>query len=154
MLDLPLDSAPQIARKGLAISVKALLRNKDEILVIREAKGDNSGKYHFPGGQMEPGETLAQALVREIKEETGITDIKIGSPYFVCEWPGRVNGERCEVVGIFFPCETNEREVVLSPEHDHALWIQPEDYSEHNMVELSQEIIERYVALDKLGGLF
>lgn len=67
------------------ISVKALLRNGDDILVLREAKGDNSGKYHFPGGHLEPGETLEQALRREIFQETGIDQIEIGVPYYVCE---------------------------------------------------------------------
>lgn len=52
------------------VAVSALVRNaEDRILLVHSPRGD----WEFPGGQVEAGETLTQALRREIAEETGVT---------------------------------------------------------------------------------
>jgi 8-oxo-dGTP diphosphatase len=52
------------------VAVSALVRNaQDRILLVHSPRGD----WEFPGGQVEEGETLTQALQREIAEETGVT---------------------------------------------------------------------------------
>lgn len=48
-----------------------LLNERGEILVARFSK--MAGLYAIPGGHVEYGETIAEALVREIREETGLT---------------------------------------------------------------------------------
>src|SRR5205814_8031635 len=58
-------------RPYLAVSA-AIIRN-GRILIARRAKGASTGLYTLPGGVVEAGETLHQAIVREIAEETGIT---------------------------------------------------------------------------------
>lgn len=57
------------------VSVGALIENDEgKILMIKEPKRG----WEFPGGQVEIGENLTEALKREVKEETGI-DIAIGN---------------------------------------------------------------------------
>ena len=54
------------------IVVAAILINNDEILCAQRGKSEYdyiSQKYEFPGGTVEPGETLEIALVRELEEE-------------------------------------------------------------------------------------
>src|SRR3954469_7781932 len=58
-------------RPYLAVSA-AVIRDR-HVLVGRRAKGASTGLYTLPGGVVEAGETLHQAVVREIAEETGIT---------------------------------------------------------------------------------
>ncbi len=55
-------------------SVYGVIFNKGKILMLRTK---SNGKYFFPGGGIEPGEKMKEALHREIKEEVGIT-VKIG----------------------------------------------------------------------------
>ena len=43
-----------------------------EILLQNRAKGDWRG-YAFPGGHVEPGESIMDSVIREMKEETGLT---------------------------------------------------------------------------------
>lgn len=53
--------------------VAGVIRNtRDEVLVARRAPGqNNAGLWEFPGGKREPGETEAECLTREIREEFG-----------------------------------------------------------------------------------
>jgi ADP-ribose pyrophosphatase YjhB (NUDIX family) len=55
---------------SIAVAVSAFIQDEEgRILMIRRTDND---LYSIPGGQLELGETLAQAAVREVREETGI----------------------------------------------------------------------------------
>ena len=55
---------------SIAVAVSAFIQDdKERILMIRRTDND---MYAIPGGQLELGETLARAAVREVREETGI----------------------------------------------------------------------------------
>ncbi|WP_116040780.1 NUDIX hydrolase [Amycolatopsis palatopharyngis] len=58
------------AANSIAIAVSAFIQDEQgRILMIRRTDNDY---YAIPGGQLELGETLTQAAVREVREETGI----------------------------------------------------------------------------------
>jgi A/G-specific adenine glycosylase len=58
----------------------AILTRGDEILIARRpSTGLLGGMWEFPGGKLEEGETLQEALRREIREELGV-DIQVGEP--------------------------------------------------------------------------
>ena len=54
------------------LAVSAAIIRDGRVLVARRAKGASTGVFTMPGGVVEAGETLRQALVREIAEETRI----------------------------------------------------------------------------------
>lgn len=56
------------------LTVLCLLQRGDEILMQNRVKQDWRG-YTLPGGHVEPGESIVDACVREMKEETGL-DVK------------------------------------------------------------------------------
>ena len=49
-----------------------ILRNSDELLLVLRANEPSAGLWSIPGGRIEAGETDAEALVREVLEETGL----------------------------------------------------------------------------------
>ena len=61
----------------------AILKKEDKILIAQRKEGDNlAGKWEFPGGKIEEGESPEVCLQRELQEEFGI-QTRIGD--FICE---------------------------------------------------------------------
>jgi 8-oxo-dGTP pyrophosphatase MutT (NUDIX family) len=56
--------------------VAAYFRRDDRVLVRRRGPGFDAAKYGPPGGHVEPGESLAEALSREVSEETGLRVVR------------------------------------------------------------------------------
>lgn len=70
--DRPREGGPD--RKTVAVAVGVLIRpNGDFLLTTRPPGKVYEGYWEFPGGKLEPGETVEQALRRELIEEIGIT---------------------------------------------------------------------------------
>jgi ADP-ribose pyrophosphatase YjhB (NUDIX family) len=65
-----LDERSYPDRPYLAVSA-AIIRN-GEVLVVRRARPPAQDLFSLPGGIVEKGETLSDAIVREVREETGI----------------------------------------------------------------------------------
>jgi len=58
-------------RKTLPAVSVAVIRG-DTVLLVKRARQPSQGLYAFPGGKVETGETLEQAVQRELLEETGL----------------------------------------------------------------------------------
>ncbi len=60
-------------KKRLWVAVGVIENDRDQIFICqRAARQHQAGKWEFPGGKVEVGETLQQALKRELYEEIGI----------------------------------------------------------------------------------
>jgi 8-oxo-dGTP diphosphatase len=67
-----------------------------EVLLIRRGNAPMRGRWAIPGGRVEPGETPAEAALRELQEETGVTAELLGiietfaaAPYLITEFAAR-----------------------------------------------------------------
>lgn len=63
--------------KVVAAVIRDSLENTTKIFATARGYGEFKGKWEFPGGKVEPGETPQQALVREIQEELTVK-IEVG----------------------------------------------------------------------------
>jgi 8-oxo-dGTP diphosphatase len=54
------------------VAVLAVVLRGDKVLIVQRAQQPNAGRWGFPGGVLELGETVAHGAMRELHEETGI----------------------------------------------------------------------------------
>jgi ADP-ribose pyrophosphatase YjhB (NUDIX family) len=65
------------------VRVTGVMVEEERILVLRQRAGLRT--YSLPGGTLEEGETLAEALIREMREETGL-EVEPGRLLYLCDY--------------------------------------------------------------------
>ncbi|MBI4182333.1 MAG: NUDIX domain-containing protein [Candidatus Aenigmarchaeota archaeon] len=85
-----------------------------------------AGHWDFPKGKLEKGETEQQAALREVREETGITRVRL-LPGFreSVQYYFRQDGKTIRKTVVYFLGETDQHEVQISFEHQGFLWLAP-----------------------------
>jgi ADP-ribose pyrophosphatase YjhB (NUDIX family) len=119
---------------ALKVAVSAFVLNEaGELLMIRRTDND---LYAIPGGGQEIGETVTQAVVREVREETGV-DVDVISLIGVYSNPKHViaydDGEVRQEFSICFRARLLSGELRTSNESKEALWVAPTDLDELNV---------------------
>jgi ADP-ribose pyrophosphatase YjhB (NUDIX family) len=109
---------------SIAVAVSAFIQDdQGRILMIRRTDND---LYSIPGGQVEPGETLTQAAVREVKEETGI-DIQVVGLIGIYSDPSHViaydDGEVRQEFSICFRARPTGGRLTTSDESSEVAWL-------------------------------
>lgn len=69
MLDIHI---PHPSERPIAATIAVVIRD-DRVLLVRRANPPDAGLWGFPGGKIERGESLEQATLRELREETGVS---------------------------------------------------------------------------------
>ncbi|XP_014285989.1 8-oxo-dGDP phosphatase NUDT18 [Halyomorpha halys] len=68
----PSDFVPVVKDTVTYIALAVLFNNEGDVLLMQEAKRSCAGQWYLPAGRMEPGETIEEAVKREVLEETGL----------------------------------------------------------------------------------
>jgi ADP-ribose pyrophosphatase YjhB (NUDIX family) len=97
---------------NIRIRVAGILLKEDQILLVRHEK---NGKSYFllPGGGVEYGETVEQALIREFQEEVGL-DIQVGALVLVHD-SIPPDGHR-QVLNLYFQVTAARTELKVTPD--------------------------------------
>jgi len=120
------------------IVVGAIIKNKNRFLLLKRKKDDYlGGLVEFPSGGVEEKETLEQALIREIKEETGLTVTRIGDYVNSFDYDS-LSGKRSRQFN--FLTETKNGTIILS-EHDEFYWVEKGDIEKFNISDNVKKII-------------
>ena len=127
------------------VAVDGIIENgKDEVLLVRDAYRST---WTVPGGQVEVGENLIDALIREIKEESGV-NVKVGNLICVSSNTGTHLGygghDMVPTKVMFgFVCTYIGGELCTSDETTEVKWVHKDEVLNHIRTPF---LVERYLA--------
>ena len=120
--------------------VAALLESEGKVLACQRRRGSRFELlWEFPGGKVEPGETLEVALERELREELGVS-ARIGPELHRVQHQYRQSGEPFELV--FFLASAPPGDV-QNLEFERIEWREPKSLAELNFLEADRDLITR-----------
>ena len=131
--------------EDVELTVLCLIRRDNEYLLQDRIKKDWRG-FTLPGGHVEPGESIVDAVIREMQEETGLT---VDNPKLcgVKQFPiSGENGESGRYLVFLFVADQFSGEIVSS-EEGAMHWVKKEDLGKVNLVNDFKELLE--VMLDE-----
>ena len=113
------------------VCVGAIAMHDGRLLLIRRGTPPGAGEWSLPGGRVEPGELLAEAVVRELREETGleaVCDELVG----VAE---RIGEHGHFVILDYSVTVLDERSPHAASDAAEVAWVALEDVSELRLVD-------------------
>lgn len=113
------------------VCVGAVVVVDDRLLLIRRGHGPGAGEWSIPGGRVAPGETLAEAVVRELAEEAGVEGVCGELVGFV----ERVGSDHHYVILDFWCTLLDDREPVAGDDAVEVAWVPLADVAEQRLVE-------------------
>lgn len=129
------------------LGVAAIVENDaGQWLVVQKAYSGLKGRWSIPAGFVKPGETVDMAVIREVKEETGIDCTLVGLAGFRT---GVIRDDISDNMVIFY-CKATEQNIKIQErEIVEARWIYPEELkvdekSSVMIVEMATRHVERY----------
>lgn len=120
-------------------AVAAVIVEDDNLLLIRRGTELSKGKWSIPGGSVEWGETLAEALVREVREETGL-EIAVGPLAAVFDLVIRKDGGISfhYVILDYFAKQTGGT-LIAGDDADEARWVPTKELDRYDLAEHLRE---------------
>ena len=117
---------PRVYPDRPILAVSAAIIRDGRVLVARRNRGPAYGIWTLPGGVVEAGETLGEALVREIAEETGMTiePVALAGHREVVQRDQTGKVERHFVI-LCFAARWIKGEPTLNEELAEANWLRP-----------------------------
>ena len=129
-----------------------VLDERGRVLLVKRANEPLKGEWSLPGGAVDVGETLEDAMRREVREETGL-DVEVGPIVDVLDRirrdpDGRV---RFHYVLVDFLCRPCGGTLQCASDAEEALWAGGADLRRYGVAEATINVIEKAVAQASIG---
>jgi len=127
--------------KPFGLTVSALITDgTDKFLLVRRSKQSHffAGQWETPGGKVSPGESFDNALLREVKEETGLV-IGLDGVAGVVEF----ELDYVRVVVLYMKAHIISGEVHLSEEHDDYAWLPLSEFNKMMLTPALRNALQR-----------
>jgi 8-oxo-dGTP diphosphatase len=124
--------------KVVTVVVGILIDPQGRVLITRRApQTHQGGLWEFPGGKVEPGETIVDALARELREELGVT-VLISEPFMTLQHD---YGDQCVCLAVYRV--TSWRGEPSGMEGQPLAWEQPANLTDWPFPAANQPILTR-----------
>ena len=122
------------------VCVGAVAVDADRLLMIRRGHGPAAGSWSVPGGRVEPGELLAEAVVRELVEETAVEGV-CGE---LVGWVERFDDDEHYVILDFHVAVLEGTQPVAGDDAEEARWVPLADVAELDLVDGLAEFLHEH----------
>ena len=139
-----LSVGPSDGRPSPQLCVGAIAVHAGRLLMVRRGRGPAAGEWSIPGGRVDPGETLAEAVLRELVEETGldgVCDEMVG-------WVERIGSDHHFVILDFRVSVLDPADPVAGSDAAEAAWVPLSDVAELRLVDGLAEFLHEHGILD------
>ncbi|HET9070975.1 MAG TPA: NUDIX hydrolase [Acidimicrobiales bacterium] len=128
------------------VCVGAVAVDQDRLLLVRRGHGPGAGWWSVPGGRVEHGETLAEATVRELREETGLEGV-CGE---LLGWVERIDDPYHFVILDFVVTVLDPSSPVAGDDAAEVAWVPLTDVADLRLVEGLAEFLHDHGVLATL----
>jgi 8-oxo-dGTP diphosphatase len=129
------------------VCVGAIAVDNDRLLLVRRGHGAAAGEWSVPGGRVEAGETLAEAVVRELLEETGVE----GVCNDLIGWVERISDDSHYVILDFRVDVLEPGEPVAGDDAAEAAWVPLHEVADLLLVEGLAEFLHENGILEVIA---
>ena len=134
------------------VGVGAIVLDGDRVLLVKRAHEPLKGEWSVPGGAVDVGETLEEAIRREVREETCL-DIEVGPIVDVLDRirydpDGRV---KFHYVLVDFVCRPVSGTLQCASDAEEAMWAECADLGRYGVADATISIIDKAIARRATG---
>lgn len=134
------------------VGVGAVVVKDGRVLIVKRAHAPLAGTWTIPGGRVEFGERLEDAVQREVREETGL-DVVVGPVVEVFDRIERRNGRIAHhFVIVDFACAWRGGTLVAADDALDATWVAPDDLARYGVSEHAAAVIRRGLEMVEGGA--
>ena len=116
--------------------VAAIIKKNNKVFITQRGHGEFKGKWEFPGGKVEVGETPEEAVVREIREELK-SEVKVERLFDEIK-----EAQDDKVINVkFFICSLVSGNLELT-EHLDSKWVEPSEIDDKDFLEADKPVLD------------
>lgn len=132
------------------VGVGAVIVDRGRVLLVKRAHEPLKGEWSLPGGGVEVGETLHDAVVREVREETGL-DVRVGPVVEVLDRIHPAIDGRVEFhfVIVDYLCTVAGGTMAPSSDAADACWVEVNDLPRYALTELATSVIMKALEMSQ-----
>jgi 8-oxo-dGTP diphosphatase len=119
------------------LGVGAVLVDHDRLLLVRRGRGPAQGEWSVPGGKVEVGETLVEAVTRELREETGLEGVC--GP--LLGWAERIEPEAHYVILDFAVTLVGDDQATAGDDAAEVAWVELDQVAPLRLVDGLAELL-------------
>lgn len=123
--------------------VRLIIPNKEgKVLIVKRAHTSHSeGSWCLPGGKIDYGQTVEQAVAKELSEETSLVCTSSRFLFYQDSLP-KIEGEM-HCINLYFECSV-EGEIKLNDESGEYAWVGREDFEKYKIAFRNDEGLRQY----------